>query len=364
MVNLSLQDAARTAVITACLEAHSEQENFIAGDVNGPPFKMCWTGVNKSDALCIETNTDWDMAVTALKARKSRSTSVTVEFDVDQMHPWKARKRVSSSSTIAVDDDLTDSSLELGAGTKVPRLDLFSEDDHLHGRMILKLQKKYPCNEHQGEHGQPGHCFVDTTGKHMGLNHRKFAIWASAIVAGDCTVHAPPNSVEFDGLRDGRLTTVKPRGRTHIPAAETSSANNLQSLLMAATVSVLQNSLSGNQVTPPQRNQVPVPETPERPRTRTNIPSSPISPIPSSLGELHTFLADLKQSRGLDFTSAEYLFEQKEFTPDIIPSVRVATLCELTGAPEGRVLKMVDFAKSWNARLLKKKDKAFRTLAT
>lgn len=78
------------------------------------------------------------------------------------------------SLQIAVDDDLMDSSLELGAGTKinsrffvliihvhaiyqVPRLDLFSEDDHLHGRMIL----------------------------HMGLNHRKFAIWASAIVSID-----------------------------------------------------------------------------------------------------------------------------------------------------------------------------------
>lgn len=184
-------------------------------------------------------------------------------------------------------------------------------------------------------------------------------------VAGDCTVHAPPNSVEFDGLRDGRLTTVKPRGRTHIAAAETALTENLQSLLMAATVSVLQNSLSGNQVTPPQRNQVPVPETPARPRTRTNIPSSPISPIPSSSGELHTFLADLKQSRGLDFTSVESLFKQREFTPDIIPSVHMTTLCELTGAPEGRVLKMIEFAKCWNARLFRKKEKASKkTIST
>lgn len=45
MVNPSLQDAAQTAAITACLEAHSEQGNFVAGDSNGPSFKMCWTGV-------------------------------------------------------------------------------------------------------------------------------------------------------------------------------------------------------------------------------------------------------------------------------------------------------------------------------
>lgn len=104
---------------------------------------------------------------------------------------------------------------------------LFNEDAQLHGAIILQLKQKYPCAQHQGENGDTGHCYIGPNGEHTGLNSRRLKIWASAIVrvysplfitpkvnlcmqaAADATKHEPPNSVEFDGSRDGHLTISK-----------------------------------------------------------------------------------------------------------------------------------------------------------
>jgi hypothetical protein len=54
--------------------------------------------------------------------------------------------------------------------------------------------------------------------------------------------HEPPNTVEFDGIRDGRIITSKPRGRTGpCPAAETNSApsTDATAILMAAMLPLL-----------------------------------------------------------------------------------------------------------------------------
>ncbi|THU80350.1 hypothetical protein K435DRAFT_580173, partial [Dendrothele bispora CBS 962.96] len=353
MAHLYLEDITRSEAIVAALEAHNEHENFNPGPNHGPPFKMYWTGLTRSHALTIEYDNDFSTAITALKNRRGRHTTVSIEFELDGMEPYKIRKRVTSA-----DNDI-DGSLELSIGTKVPRLNIYSEDDRLNGRFVLQLQTLWKCAEHPGEHGQAGWCYRDATGQHLGLNIRKLNIWAAAMAAGECTKRHPPNSIEFDGLWDGRLTSVKPRGRNG-PHTGTSGPSeppsDIHSLLMAATLNVLQNSVSGNQVTPPQHsNQVPEPKTPSR--NRTGIPSSPVSPIPTSSGELHNFLRDLHNTKGIDFTSFESLFEANEYTPDILHLVPVSTLRELTHAPEGRVLKMVDFAKVWNGRLERKKKK-------
>jgi hypothetical protein len=66
--------------------------------------------------------------------------------------------------------------------TKVPHVDNFTELEQLHGSIILQLKGKWTCEKHQGEHGEPGFCYIDSTGGHLGLNNRKLKIWASAIV--------------------------------------------------------------------------------------------------------------------------------------------------------------------------------------
>lgn len=46
----------------------------------------------------------------------------------------------------------------------------------------MQLKMKWVCERHQGEHGEPGYCYVDDAGVHLGLNSRKLKIWAAAIV--------------------------------------------------------------------------------------------------------------------------------------------------------------------------------------
>lgn len=55
--------------------------------------------------------------------------------------------------------------------------------EQLHAEIILALKNKWPCSQHQGEHGEPGHCYVDANGGHVGLNHRRLKIWAAAVVS-------------------------------------------------------------------------------------------------------------------------------------------------------------------------------------
>jgi len=52
----------------------------------------------------------------------------------------------------------------------------------MHGTFILQLKEKWPCETHQGEHGEPGFCYVDPNSRHIGLNNRKLKTWAAAIV--------------------------------------------------------------------------------------------------------------------------------------------------------------------------------------
>ena len=65
---------------------------------------------------------------------------------------------------------------------QVPRAELFGEESQLLGGIILQLKQRWPCQQHLGEHGEPGLCYITPAGEHVGLNMRKLKIWASAIV--------------------------------------------------------------------------------------------------------------------------------------------------------------------------------------
>ena len=57
--------------------------------------------------------------------------------------------------------------------------------------------------------------------------------------AGDSTKHEPPNTADFDGARDGRLSDTKPCGCTGPHSAPGSTTPDATALLMAAILPLI-----------------------------------------------------------------------------------------------------------------------------
>ncbi|KAI1785072.1 hypothetical protein LXA43DRAFT_900555, partial [Ganoderma leucocontextum] len=164
--------------IQAALAVHELQEQYRAGTYSGPPIKIWWTGSSggKSGASTIDNDREFQVTRTEILRKHKDSCKVNVEFDLDNMDGFRVRKRPLSIVAGQDDDD------ELHRGDKVPRLELFSEEDQLHGRIIVQLKALWACESHLGEHGETGYCYVDPSGQHLGLNNRRFKLWSSAIV--------------------------------------------------------------------------------------------------------------------------------------------------------------------------------------
>lgn len=256
--------------------------------------------------------------------------------------------------------------------TQVPRVDRFSEQAQLHGAIILELKRKWPCAQHKGENGDSGFCYISPNGEHLGLNSRKLKFWAASIVssqlyttpthlttisqaAADSTKHKPPNTVEFDGVRDGRLIAPKPRGRSGPRAQATGSApnNDATALLMAAMIPLLSN-LSQKRPRSVSPHRSSSASAPTKPRDARVMPF-PLSPIPGTGSELRACLSDFAGASGIDITECEEPLMDLELTPDIIPDIPVARLLEVTGTVEGRIRKFQAYCRIWNTRLDAKK---------
>jgi hypothetical protein len=171
--------------------------------------------------------------------------------------------------------------------------------------------------------------------------------------AGDATKHEPPNTTDFDGVRDGRLANVKSRGRTG-PRSATSSDTN--ALLMAAILPLLMNHLPSNPQ-PLATTSLRITTPPSTP-SRTNHTATPLSPAPDVDMELHACLGDFLKSKGINLLASLDALKELELTPDIVADVPVVRLCEVMGAVEGRVRKFQVFCKEWNARLEDKRRRA------
>ena len=65
---------------------------------------------------------------------------------------------------------------------QVPQTTDFSDLSQLNGRFVLELKNKWPCQTHQGEHGEPGHCYISPAGEHTRLNPLRLKAWAAAMV--------------------------------------------------------------------------------------------------------------------------------------------------------------------------------------
>ncbi|KAJ7484964.1 hypothetical protein B0H11DRAFT_2414016 [Mycena galericulata] len=368
----------RCTFIKSILDVHEYGTDYSPGVNRGPPFKISWTGSSggKGGAPTIETDAEYEVAIQSLK--KKTSPAVVVELNLDEMDGFRVMKKRSLSllpspesspyssppsspspmPTKSLPQD-GDENVELLYGTKVPRVDDYSPQDQLHGAMILKLNEKWPCQKHAGENGDVGHCWVDAGGNHIGLNMRKKKMWAASIVAGEATIREPPNIVEFDGVRDGPLT--RPRGRGGPRSYGQASSGNgggggdsTATVLLAAMLPLLQNlAPKTDPLKTPPRSTLPVafPATPKKPIATV----APFSPIPTTSSELHACLDDFLRAKGINLLEAESALAALSLTPDIIASVPVSRLLEITGAVEGHLWGFQVFCREWSSRLEEKK---------
>ncbi|KAA1475512.1 hypothetical protein DENSPDRAFT_883621 [Dentipellis sp. KUC8613] len=336
---IDVQNISRVKFFQACLRVHDLADHFSAGVHSGPAFKLWWTGSNggKAGALTIETDRDFALAQSALLQKNKKTVAVSVEFDTDQMNGFRIRRQGLLPSPT---QDPTD---ELAFGTKVPNVDAFSDQSQIHGAIILELKAKWPCQQHLGEHGEDGFCYVTANAEHIRLNARKLKFWAAAIAAHEATKNEPPNTVEFDGFRDGRLSMARPRGRSGPHPASSSSQSSpgvdTSQLLMAAILSNMNN----------KRSRSRSPEEMRTPSTSRAF-AVPLSPPPAAGTELHTCLTDFLEAKGIDFRGFENALLLLDFTPDVIPFVSISRLCEVTNSVEGRAIKFQAFCKAWSSR--------------
>ncbi|KAJ7903003.1 hypothetical protein B0H13DRAFT_2233971 [Mycena leptocephala] len=370
----SVKQIKTTKLAISILGVHDYGEDYSPGVNRGPPFKISWTGSSggKGGVPTIETDAEFDVVLESLK--KKTSPAVVVELNLDQMDGYRVIKKRSLSLLPSPDSSPYssppsspsplptktlpqdgDENVELMYGTKVPRVDDYTPQEQLHGAMIMKLDAKWACEKHHGENGDIDHCWVDPSGNHVGLNMRKKKMWASSIVAGDSTLHEPPNTVEFDGIRDGRLT--RPRGRggprsSYGPGPPGGGGGDTAATMMlAAMLPLLQNLApkSDPLKTPPR---VPLPAAfPTTPKK----PIAPLSPIPTMSSELHVCLDDLRKLKGINLLEAESALAALSLTPDIIANVPIERLGQITGAIEGHLWGLQAFCREWSARLDEKK---------
>lgn len=89
------------------------------------------------------------------------------------------------------------------------------------------------------------------------------------------------------------------------------------------------------------------PSSPIRASCSTNIPSSPPT-APDS--ELHVCLEQLFVEKQVDFRgeAAGDALAALDFSPEVIASLPIQRLCEVTNLNEGRAHKLRLFCKSWS----------------
>ncbi|KAF9032739.1 hypothetical protein BJ165DRAFT_1328515, partial [Panaeolus papilionaceus] len=350
MDTISMGSISRVEFIKAFLKIHGLHETFSPGTHSGPDFKLWWTGASggKSGAPSIQNDHQFGVALEALQKKDWRNVQVGVEIDVDDMEGFRIKQIVPPG----VNDSQVGGEEELAYGTQVPQVEAFSELTQLHGHFILELKKKWPCQQHFGEHGQTGYCYVSAASKHIMLNPLRLKTWAAAMAAGDATKHEPPHAPAFDGAHDGNVVGPRSRGRTgpHPAMAPSSDVNrDAMALLMMSLVPVLTGMSQKNSRKRSHSMSSP-PTTPKRFKSS----ASTESPLPEKEFELRKCLRDLAELEGIDWTPFEIEMRMEDYTPDIIPFVSDTELRRISGAPNSAVLKAKKFCKEWSACLEKK----------
>lgn len=157
--------------------------------------------------------------------------------------------------------------------------------------------------------------------------------------ASDATKHEPPNTIEFDGIRDGRLISGRSRVRGNAPPATDPTM-----LLMASLIPLLTG------LSRPQGDQLVNPAIPiVRQASNPILATAMDVPIPGE--ELHACLLAFKEEKGIDLIHVKSSLADLDLTPDILGRVPVSRLCAVTGAIEGQIWKFQAFATEWCAQL-------------
>ncbi|CDO75078.1 hypothetical protein BN946_scf185010.g3 [Trametes cinnabarina] len=343
--HILLAGLSRTDFLHAALAVHELADQYSAGVHSGPPVKIWWSGSSsgKSGASTVENDHDFNVTKAAILKRNKDTCVVNIEFDLEGMAGYRIRKRLIKLYMRTMTSSL--------AGKRSHGSSFFSDEAQINGQIIMQLKAKWACERHQGEHGEPGYCYVDVAGTHLGLNHRKLKLWAAAIAAADATKHHPPNTVDFDCLRDGRLNVSLPRGRTGGGSSTNGSATttgDLAALLMVAIIPLVTSQLAPKPAVPAD---VPMAEM-----TGSSSPVLASQDASPALGtELHACLRDFLARKGIDLLEAEPALAALELTPDIIHEVPALRLCDVIGAVEGRIRKFQLFCKDWTVEVEEKR---------
>ncbi|RDX56589.1 hypothetical protein K466DRAFT_606734 [Polyporus arcularius HHB13444] len=354
MVHIALRGLTRANFVREFLDVHSLADQFAAGPLSGPTFKIWWTGINKGDAFTVENDTEFGTAISAI-LKKRGCNRVGVEFkqvDLNGFHSRSKRPRPFETHVPSDGDE------EVLSGTQVPNVNQYPDQTQLHGAHILELQRLHKCKDHVNEQNAPGYCYKPEAGgldDHVRLNNHRFKIWAAAIASGDASKWQPPNHASFDAVRS------RPRGQAgpHAPAAAAqpqAPADALQAMLLGLLP--LLGMFAGQQFAALTPASAPLPYSlGNPPRTPASVArmTPPTSPLPPPADELHQFLIALSIKKDVDMLDCEAELAAREFTPDILPSVAFAQLKEATGVADGKIVKMQVFAKEWVARQQEKR---------
>ncbi|KAG2742900.1 hypothetical protein P692DRAFT_20878935 [Suillus brevipes Sb2] len=189
-LRLALEGMSHEDIISEALRAHKLFDDYKAEF----PFKLWWTGSpgGQKGAATISTHLDFDISLQSM-VRKSGNCNVMISFDLDEMSAFRKAKRPFALLNLPDDGGSGDGFEEDVTSTKVPRLENYSDSARVNGHFILRLKSQWKCQEHKGEHGEPGFCFVKPDGDHLGLNTRRLVSWGSAWANGDASISSPPN---------------------------------------------------------------------------------------------------------------------------------------------------------------------------
>jgi len=342
---IDFDNFSRTEVVKRIFTIHGISDKYDISPIRGPDFKLWYTGASggKSGAATISTDEDYAVLVGALR-RKPFQTNIGISFDLDSIAAFKIRAK---RALALEDNDLMGPGGELLDGAKIPRLDMFSNTQQLHGIHAQHIKNEWPCQQHLGENGRSGACYITPSGKHVGLNIRRLAAWAAAMAAGEATKYQPPNIPDFDGVNDAGLSMSRSRGRSG-PTAQTVSGPSSSAAEQAMN---MMTAFFAAQTKPAPAPAFAAPiELPPLPIDRRG-PSLLTFPLPAPSAEFQRFLEDFRRLKGINILAHQVAFEASAFTPDILPHVSVARLTELTGLPEGHVIKLQIFGKQWATSL-------------
>ncbi|GBE84982.1 hypothetical protein SCP_0701660 [Sparassis crispa] len=325
--NIKLDDLTlHSTFIAAFLTIHDITNQYVVNVQQRPAFKIG----SKATAPTIETDDEFKMTLTALL--KHKNCSVSVKFNVTMMDQFRHHKHVIDLDSEAADN-------ELMHGMKVPCLDQFSDEMQLHGDIILELKQKWARQEHRGEHGNPGHCYVDPTSQHLRLNNLKLKTWARAIAVHSCGNSDLPNELGFNIQYDSHLTAAK--ARDHMgpqplsagPLLPTAS-QDLSAMLMMAVMPLLVSLIECQAPAASSASSVPCYSHP-------SILSN--TPLPNFSKELRCCLRDFQTVTGINILHLEESLKVKAITPVMIRDMPVPHLCELSGALKGHMWQFQRF---------------------